>query len=113
MTAPKFTDDQVRWIRAEYAADETLTAKHFADRYSVAIHTMCALISGKSYSHLPGAMELRIKRNGNRRSTPERDAEVLRLAALDWSNASIARQVGCSTSHVHYLRNEKYARQRA
>lgn len=115
MPAPRFTDDQVRRIRAEYVADETLTAADLARKYDVHGVTMQYLLSGVSYARVPGATPLRHPTGGGR---PRRwtDAQLRQLQEMidaGYGEREIAEILGCSTSHVYYVRTGGYNYQKA
>lgn len=105
MARHNFSDTQVRNFRREYEQDETLTVHALSRKHGIPVSTMCNLLKGASYGHIPGAVKIRLTKDTGSRMDPKVRAEVLRLAALGYSTDSIHQQTGASTSTVHFLRN--------
>lgn len=100
----KFTDVQVRNFRREYEQDETLTVASLARQHGIPAPTMCNLLKGASYRHVPGAVKIRLTKDTGTRMDPGARAEVLRLLAFGFGTWDIHRETGVSTSTIHFLR---------
>ena len=101
-----FTDTQVRNFRREYEEDSSLTVKRMAQRYGTTTSTMCNILKGASYPHVPGAVKIRGTKNTGSRMNPAKREEMIRMIDRGYSTLDISIRLGVSTSTIHFYRHK-------
>lgn len=103
------TEEQVIEMRKIRKTGETY--EKIAERYGVDKCTIALACTGKTWSHLPGAVDL--GRKGNSRFTDEQRQEMLERGLKGESASKIAREFSCSRSYIskmvktHRLESQK------
>lgn len=99
----RLTDEQVLEMRRLRATG--MTCEEIGKRFGVGVEHAHAVVTGRTWKHLPGAVD--IGRKGNSRITAEDREEIVRLYESGTPSRELVARFGITRSHVSKLALKK------